>query len=555
MDSNINIVTILRDNITNSIKKLTTELVDFNFVVEPPSDEKLGDYASNAALQLSKILKKNPRQIAQEIVDGLDFEKAKVEKIEIAGPGFLNFFMNKEALFAIIPQIIERQDKYGYFNQHKGITYNVEFVSANPTGPLHLGHARQAAIGNSICRILKACGYDVTSEYYVNDAGNQIHNLTMSVLARYNQLYDESCEMIEDGYHGEDIIDIAKNLQKLYGKKFLGIVKSNDENYWLIRNFSVDYQLAKIKEDLEYYRTTFDVWSSETKIRDRGMVEKTIEILRDLNTLYEKDGALWFKTTDYGDDKDRVLVKSDGTYTYIAPDIAYHIDKLSRGYDYLVDIFGADHHGYISRLKAAIVACGNPQDKLEVEIVQMVRLIKNGEEFKMSKRTGNAITLRELCNEVGVDAARYFFAARASSSHLDFDMDLAISKSNENPVYYAQYAHARMHSILEQAKQKLEVKKVDVFDKLNTQSEVLLVKQLISFKEVIRDAAATLAPFKISNYIQKLAQLFHSFYAEHRVVDEENLELSYQRLELVKACKVVIKNALDLIGVSAPHSM
>lgn len=550
-----NVVTILKENIENAIALFVDEKITLDFVVEIPKDSKLGDYASNAAMQLTKALKKNPRQIAQDIITHFDYASSGVSRIEIAGPGFLNFFMNNQALMAVIPQILEKKDQYGQIYFGKGKTYNVEFVSANPTGLLHLGHARQAAIGDSICRLLEACGYDVTREYYVNDAGNQIHNLTMSVLARYHQLFDATYEMPEDGYFGQDIVEIAKKLKEEQGEKLYNKVKINDELYWVVRNYAVAIQLQRIKDDLHYYRVDFDIWSSESEIRDRGMVEKTVEILQDLNCLYEKDGATWFKTTEYGDDKDRVLVKSDKTYTYIAPDIAYHIDKLSRGYDYLVDIFGADHHGYINRLKASIIACGHAEDKLSVEIVQMVRLIKEGEEFKMSKRSGNAITLRELCEEVGLDASRYFFSARASSSHLDFDMDLATKKSNENPVFYAQYAHARMHSILEQAEQRLKISSVLEYKDLQSSAEIDLIKQLIEFPNVVADAGKTLSPYKIATYIQRLAQLFHSFYGECKVIDEEKPALSLQRLDLVKATKTVLQNALNLIGVSAPTSM
>lgn len=553
--SNPNVVTMLKTYIQKAMMELNEAASSVDFVVEIPKDATMGDYASNAAMQLTKVLKRNPKQIAQELVQHFDLQASGVERIEIAGPGFLNFFMDNQTLVAIIPHILEAQTHYGQVSFGKGKTYNVEFVSANPTGPLHLGHARQAAMGDSICRLLTACGFEVTREYYINDAGNQIHNLTMSVLARYHQLFDETHPMPEDGYFGQDIIEIAQKLKEEHHDKFYQKVKVNDELYWLVRRFAVALQLKRIQEDLSFYRVNFDVWSSESEIRDRGMVEKTLELLKELNVLYELEGATWFKTTEFGDDKDRVLVKSDQTYTYITPDIAYHIDKLARGYDYLVDILGADHHGYIKRLKAAIMACGHSEDTLSIEIVQMVRLIKDGEEFKMSKRSGNAVTLRELCEEVGLDATRYFFAARSASSHLDFDMDLATSKSNENPVFYAQYAHARMHSILEQAKLRLTNLPFSSYKDLKTNSEIALIKQLIEFPSVVEDAGKTLAPYKISNYIQKLAQLFHSFYAECKVIDEEQPILSLQRLDLVKVTQIVLANALTLIGVSAPTSM
>lgn len=550
----MNISSKIRNVIVCALKEINEDIDanGLNFVIEIPKDNKNGDYASNIALQLTKIIKKKPREIAEDIISHINLIDNNIERIEIAGPGFINFYIKQDSLAEIISKIISKGDDYGKSSHGAGLSYNVEFISANPTGRLHLGHARQAALGDSLCRILEASGYSVTREYYVNDAGNQIHNLTLSVKARYLQLCGKEAVLPEDGYHGEDIIEIAKKLYDEYGDKFID--DNTEDTYWLIRNKSVEFELEQIKKDLLDFRVEMDTFSSESEIRKRGMVEHTIEILKFSGNVYTKDNALWLKSTDYGDDKDRVLIKSDGSYTYLTPDIAYHIDKLSRGYNYLVDLLGADHHGYINRLKASIMALGHNSDKLEVDIVQMVRLIKDGEEFKMSKRSGNAITLKELCNEVGVDAVRYFFISRSGSSHLDFDIGLAKSYSSDNPVYYAQYAHARMCSILESAK-KLELQPVEVYDKISTTNETALLKILMEFEDVIIDCARNRAPYKMANYIQHIAQLFHSFYNECRVIDENNLELTSQRLKLVQATKIVLANALSLIGVSAPQSM
>lgn len=550
----MNISSKIRNVIVCALKEINEDIDanGLNFVIEIPKDNKNGDYASNIALQLTKIIKKKPREIAEDIISHINLIDNNIERIEIAGPGFINFYIKQDSLAEIISKIISKGDDYGKSSHGSGLSYNVEFISANPTGRLHLGHARQAALGDSLCRILEASGYSVTREYYVNDAGNQIHNLTLSVKARYLQLCGKEAVLPEDGYHGEDIIEIAKKLYEEYEDKFID--DNTEDTYWLIRNKSVEFELEQIKKDLLDFRVEMDTFSSESEIRKRGMVEHTIEILKFSGNVYTKDNALWLKSTDYGDDKDRVLIKSDGSYTYLTPDIAYHIDKLSRGYNYLVDLLGADHHGYINRLKASIMALGHNSDKLEVDIVQMVRLIKDGEEFKMSKRSGNAITLKELCNEVGVDAVRYFFISRSGSSHLDFDIGLAKSYSSDNPVYYAQYAHARMCSILESAK-KLELQPVEVYDKISTTNETALLKILMEFEDVIIDCAQNRAPYKMANYIQHIAQLFHSFYNECRVIDENNLELTSQRLKLVQATKIVLANALSLIGVSAPQSM
>ncbi|MEG0330229.1 MAG: arginine--tRNA ligase [Longicatena sp.] len=544
------IETNLKSALANAVKKAFDVALDMeSIVIEIPKDKTHGDYASNVAMQLTRTLKSNPRKIAETIIECIDKKEAAIEKIEIAGPGFLNFTIQNTSLSAIITKVLEEQENYGHSDAGKGLKVNVEYVSANPTGDLHLGHARGAAWGDSITRLMKASGYDVCREYYVNDAGNQIVNLGLSLQARYTEYLGLPFELPEDGYHGEDVKNIAIALAKEFGTKY---VENNDSNLKFFKEKGIAFELDKIKADLDNFRVHFDVWSSEQTIRDEGKVEQALEVLDKKGFTYEKDGALWFETTKFSDDKDRVLRKNDGSYTYLVPDIAYHKDKLDRGFDLLVDLLGADHHGYIPRLKASIEALGNNPDKLAVDIIQMVRLVENGEEVKMSKRLGNAVTIRELCDEVGVDAVRYFFVQRAVDTHFDFDLGLARKQSNDNPVYYAQYAHARICSILRQAP---EMKEATSFALLTHEKEIDLMKYINEFTNVVSDAAKNRAPHKVCNYIQKLAQYFHSFYNACKVINVEDEEMSAQRLALLKATKITLKNALDLIGVVAIDKM
>ena len=520
--------------------------------IEIPKDKSHGDYSTNLAMQLTKLLKRNPRQIAEAIIEALDKENANIEKVEIAGPGFINLFLAKDAMTSIIKEVLEEKEAYGTTTYGQGTKYNVEFVSANPTGDLHLGHAKGAAVGDSICRIMSAAGYDVTREYYINDAGNQIHNLALSLYARYKQAFGQDVTMPEDGYHGKDIIDIATKIKEIDGDKYLEMDEGKAIAFF--RNKGTEYELQKIKDILNEIRVSFDVWFSDTSLYENDRVVPTIEKLKAAGYTYEEEGALWFKSTEFGDDKDRVLIKSDGSYTYLTPDIAYHLNKLDRGYEYLVDLLGADHHGYINRMKAAIQALGYNADQLNIDIIQMVRMMNNGEPVKMSKRTGNAVTIKDLIEEIGVDATRYFFVSKAANTPFDFDIGLAKSKSNENPVYYAQYAHARMCSIKAQAA-KANIDYSDKYDLLVNPKEIELVKHINEFRNVIIDSAINRTPHKITNYVQRLAQLFHSFYNECYVIDEDNLELSGQRLALVEATRITMANALNLIGVSAPEKM
>lgn len=544
------IETNLKKALADAAKKaFDTEVEIEKIVIEIPKDKSHGDYSTNLAMQLTRLLKNNPRVIAEALQQNLDMEAAAIEHCEIAGPGFLNFKIKNTSLAQIIKTVLAQGDNFGHNKTGNHERVNVEYVSANPTGDLHLGHARGAAWGDSITRLMKASGYDVTREYYVNDAGNQIVNLGKSLQARYREYLGLPFVLPEDGYHGEDVRKIAVKLAQTYGQTY---AEENDENLKFFKEKGIAFELDKIKCDLDNFRVHFDVWSSEQKIRDDGKVEKALEVLHEKGLTYEEEGALWFKTTQFGDDKDRVLRKTDGSYTYLVPDIAYHKDKLDRGFDLLVDLLGADHHGYIPRLKASIQALGNDPEKLQVDIIQMVRLVENGEEVKMSKRLGNAVTIRELCDEVGVDAVRYFFVQRAVDTHLDFDLGLARKQSNDNPVYYAQYAHARICSILRQAP---DFKEATNYDLLTHEKEISLMKYINEFTNVVSDAAKTRAPHKVCNYIQKLAQHFHSFYNACKVIDPEHEALSAQRLALLKATRITLKNALFLIGVDAIEKM
>ncbi|OIK12536.1 arginine--tRNA ligase [Bacillus sp. MUM 13] len=523
-------------------------------ILELPKDKTHGDYSTNMAMQLARVAKKAPRAIAEAIIENFDHSKASIEKIEIAGPGFINFYMNNQYLTELIPVILQAGDTYGESDFGKGEKIQVEFVSANPTGDLHLGHARGAAVGDSLCNVLDKAGYDVSREYYINDAGNQINNLAYSVEARYFQALGMDKEMPEDGYHGADIINIGKKLAEEFGDKYV----HEDENsrFAFFREYGLKYEMGKLKTDLENFRVPFDVWYSETSLYQDGKIDEALAELKERGHIYEQDGATWFRSTELGDDKDRVLIKQDGSYTYLTPDIAYHRNKLERGFDKLINIWGADHHGYIPRMKAAIEALGYSRDQLEVEIIQLVHLYKNGEKMKMSKRTGKAVTMRDLIEEVGLDSVRYFFAMRSADTHMDFDLDLAVSQSNDNPVYYAQYAHARISSILRQGEeQSIQYDKTADFSLLSSEKEVELLKKLGEFPQAIAEAAEKRMPHRMTNYIFDLASVFHSFYNADKVLDPENMDRSKARLSLVKSVQITLKNALALIGVSAPEKM
>lgn len=545
----------LVEEINNSIQQAqladTSEIPEIK--IEIPKDKSNGDYSTNIAMVLTKIAKRNPREIAQTIVDNLDTAKAKVEKVAIAGPGFINFYLDNSYLTAIISEAMDKGDKFGHTEEANGKSILVEYVSANPTGDLHIGHARNAAVGDTLSNILEAAGYQVTREYYINDAGNQITNLARSIEARYFEaLGDNSFEMPEGGYHGKDIINIGKDLADKQ-PELKGL--SEDERIKTFRQLGVDYEMEKLRTDLSDFNTHFDSWFSETSLYEKGEIKKVLDKMTELGYTYEQDGATWLRTTDFKDDKDRVLIKKDGNYTYFLPDIAYHFDKIERGNDVLINLFGADHHGYINRLKASLETFGVEKDRLEIQIMQMVRLIQDGQEVKMSKRTGNAITLREIMDEVGVDAARYFLTMRSPDTHFDFDMELAKQESQDNPVYYAQYAHARICSILKQAEERgIKPSKEADYSYITNAKAIDLLKKIAEFETMIESSAVQRAPHRITNYIQELASHFHKFYNAEKVLTDD-VEKTTALIALINAVKITMHNALDLVGVNAPESM
>ena len=540
----------LRSVIEQGIKDTFDLDVDKNdFSVEIPKDKNHGDYSTNAAMRYAKILRKSPREIAENLSKTLQNSDI-IEKIEIAGPGFINFFIRNDSLTKIISDILKNGENYFKSNIGGGTKIMVEYVSANPTGDLHLGHARGAAYGDTITRILSFVGYDVLREYYVNDAGNQIEVLGNSLFERYKEALGLPFDLSKIGYQGKDVIKLAHDIAAQDKNKWVDDDSIERKDYF--KKVGTKLELDKIKKDLDLYRIHFDHYQSELDLYRSGKVDNVLKEVKKTPYTYELDGALWLKTTEFGDDKDRVLIKSDGSLTYFTPDISYHKDKFDRGYDKLIDILGADHHGYIARLKAGLKILGYNPDNLDIAIVQMVRLMENGEEVKMSKRTGNAVTIRELCEDVGVDVARYFFISKPIISHLDFDLGLARNQSNENPVYYIQYAYARMMSILRKD-DSYEIK--DSYSLLNNEKEIQLIKHLGELKHVLEDVTKVKEVNIVANYAYRLAQLFHSFYNDLTVIDKDNEALTKERLSLVKACAITLKTTLSLLGIEAKESM
>lgn len=539
----------LQKVIYEGLCNLGIEIVENDIQLDIPKDVNHGDYASNICLRLAKVAKKSPIVLANELLTNLE-SNSLIKKIEIAGPGFLNFFIQESELAQVINDVLSEKERFGHNNSGHGKKILLEYISANPTGILHLGHARGAAWGDSLARILKACHYDVLREYYVNDAGVQIKNLVASLKARIRELAGKEFELPEDGYHGEDVIAIAKSIYEKHGLQLFEL--SEIEFDQLLETEGVELELERIKKDLAYFNIEMDSWVSEKWLVAGDRIEKVLAKLKEQELLYNQEDALWFKSTLFGDDKDRVLIKSDGNYTYLLPDITNHLYKIERGYNQLIDLWGADHHGYIARMKASLAAMGYP-NCLDVDIIQMVRLIEDGKEVKMSKRTGNAITIRELIDDIGLDATRYFFVQRALDTHFDFDISLAKSQSVDNPVYYAQYAHARICSILD--KQTMDLNPLDEYQLLTSQYEKDLLKWIANLENVLAEIAKNRNVSRICQYIQTLASLFHSFYAHCKVMDSDNLELSQQRLLLCLATKQVLKNSLDYIGISALERM
>ena len=519
-------------------------------ILEVPPQKEFGDFATNFAMQSARVFHKAPRQIAEVLVERIKGDW--LDHAQIAGPGFLNFYLKGNVLYDSFQKILEAGESYGQLPKKDAPKIQVEYVSANPTGLLHVGHGRGAAAGSALVNLLRAAGFPVESEYYINDAGNQMNNLARSVNARYLELLGQEVEFPEDGYHGQDIIDTAQRIIDKEGDKYLAM--SDEERLEIFKDLAYVEKLATLKEDLASFNVTFDKWFSERTLHPEA-VKAAVKILQDNGNIYEKDGALWLKSTAYGDDKDRVVIRDNGVPTYLAADIAYHHNKYERGFDRLINIWGADHHGYVCRVKAAMDALGHDSEKLTVLLLQMVALYRGGELVKMSKRTGQSVTLNELMEEVGTDAARYFFLMRSLDSQLDFDLDLAKKKSNDNPVYYIQYAHARICSIFRQCKETgLSLSDKPELSLLTDESELDLIKKIEEYPEEIERAARDYAPQRIARYSYDLASAFHSFYNKCRIVGVEP-KLAEARLALVTVTAHVIRHSLGILGVSAPEQM
>lgn len=526
------------------------------FIIEQPADRKNGDFSSNIAMAGARAFHQAPRSIAQAICDNISLDGSLIEKYEIAGPGFINFYMADDYYSEILKDVVESGDDYGKSDYGKGKRVLVEFVSANPTGPMHIGNARGGAIGDCLASVLDAAGYDVHREFYINDAGNQIEKFATSLEVRYLQLCGKDIEMPEDAYHGEDITVHAKNFFEINGDKYAD--SSSDERRKALVDYALPLNIQGLEDDLKKYRIVYDKWFRESTLHNDGSVKWVIDTLKEKGATYEQEGALWFKASEFGNDKDIVLVRANGIPTYIVPDIAYHYNKLvTRGYDIAIDVLGADHHGYIPRMRAALSALGLDASRLNPVIMQMVRLVRNGETVKLSKRSGKAITLNTLLEEVPIDAARFLFNLREPNSHCDFDLELAVTKSSENPVYYVQYAHARICSIIKKAKEQ-GIEACDVsqsaLNRLNTSEERELISFLAGLTDEIITSAKAYDPARITHYVIELATLFHKFYNAHRVVSEDE-ELTQARLYLCTAVKNTIKNILVMLKVDVPESM
>ena len=582
----------MKDQLQDLIKKCIQDLISKGILIEMPPNVRLdhtkdnshGDYATNIALMLSKQAKMNPVDLAKIIVDQLE-ESSFINKIEIAGPGFINFFISDESSSSVVSEIIDQEALYGSSEIGQGKKVLLEYVSANPTGPLHVGHGRGAAYGATISNLLRAVGFKVDNEYYVNDAGRQMDILAVSIYLRYLSLCGENLRFPDNGYQGQYIKDIAQVIYDTSGEEFYkkldlifanvskdgseggdkeshidGLIENSisilGDSFRAIFQVGIESILGGIKSDLSEFGVVFEKWFSEQSLIDTGLSESCISKLKESEKVYEKDGALWFKTTNYGDEKDRVVVRDNGNHTYFASDIAYHFDKFERGYDKIINVWGADHHGYISRVKASIDALGHSPDKLEILLVQFANLYRGGSKVQMSTRSGSFVTLEDLRKEVGNDAARFFYILRKSEQHMDFDLDLAKSKTNENPVYYIQYAHARICSVFRQANEKeMEVDHSQANLSLLTEGiEKNIIKELSRYKSVLESSAIQYEPHQLAYYLRDLSTHFHSYYNACKFIVEDK-HLTQARLSLIHATRQILINGLSILGVSAPESM
>jgi len=523
--------------------------------IEEPKLEEHGDFSTNAAMIMASVQRMPPRKIAEAVLRNLNDSEGMISRTEIAGPGFMNFFIHTAFWYPVLREIFDADTRYGFSDLGKGKKVQVEFVSANPTGPLHVGHGRGAAVGDSIGNILSFCGYDVSKEYYINDSGRQIQTLGRSVFLRYKQLFGENIPFPEDCYQGDYIIELAKTIREEKGGGLLEC--DEDTAIGCAARFAAESIMKGIRNDLEAFGVRFDSWFSEQSLYDSGKVDEVIRDFRNRKIIYESDGAGWFRTTDYGDEKDRVVVRSSGQTTYFASDIAYHQDKFDRGFERIIDVWGADHHGYMPRMRAAIEAGGHDRNQFEVILVQLVNLLRGGVPVAMSTRAGEFVTLSDVIKEVGRDAARFLFLTRHYDSPLDFDLELAKKKTNENPVFYVQYVHARISSIVLKAREKgMENKAEDeaAVAMLKEPEEIRLIKTMARYPEVVRCSVEFMEPHRITFYLMDLAASFHAYYNKHRVLTDEPV-LSRGRLYLVSAVKKVIRNGLTLLGVGAPEKM
>ena len=552
----------LKNIIEQAVKKAVSngalpeaEMPQFN--IEKPANKDNGDYSTNVAMAGARAFKKAPRMIAEAIVSCVDLDGTAFDRVEIAGPGFMNFFLSQQFYSNVLKDVFSCGKDYGKSDYGQGKRVLVEFVSANPTGPMHIGNARGGAIGDCLASVLDWAGFSVNREFYVNDAGNQIEKFATSLEVRYLQHYEPSIELPEDAYHGQDIVEHAENFIKEYGDKYVNA--DSKERRKALVDFALPKNIAGLERDLGRYRITYDKWFRESTLHNDGSVQRVIDALKEKGVTYEQDGALWFKASEYGNDKDIVLVRANGLPTYIVPDIAYHYNKLvTRGYDKAIDVLGADHHGYVPRMKAALTALGLDASRLDCVIMQMVRLVREGETIKLSKRSGKAITLNTLIDEVPLDAARFFFNLREPNSHFDFDLELAAKQSSENPVYYVQYAHARICSIIKKAQEQgveLKTPSDDELALLNSKEEKDLIRHLSLLTDEIVSAAKSYDPAKITHYVIELATLFHKFYNAQRVMLDDNEGLMQARLFLCKAVKDTIYNILTMLKITAPEVM